>query len=185
VDSNNDGVREKDGQDLVLRYAYISGEETTDAMVVSFQQMLADVGIKMEILPNTQEVLWASYTDNGPLAIGDYDLTHWSDGMWYFPSPDTSYFLCSEIPSADYPTGYNWFGICTPELDDLFSRGASEIDEGKRVEIYHEIGKIMYDNTYIIPIRDDPDVWTYNNRLTNVRFSGVDPLMFVYEWDVK
>src|SRR5574341_1803231 len=46
VDNNGDGVREKGGTDLVLRYAYINGEEVTDAMVVAIQQMLADVGIK-------------------------------------------------------------------------------------------------------------------------------------------
>ncbi len=180
-----DGVREKDGKKLELRYVYIAGEETTDTMVVTFQQMLADVGVKLDILPNTQEVLWASYTDNGELAHGNYDLTHWSDGMWYFPSPSTSYFLCSERPSNDYPTGYNWFGICDPELEKLFSVADVEMDPQKRIEDYHQIGKVMYDQTYIIPIRSDPDVWAVNTRLQDIKFSGVDPLMWVHQWDVK
>jgi peptide/nickel transport system substrate-binding protein len=184
-DANSDGVREKNGRDLELRYVYISGEQATDTMVVTIQQMLADVGIKIDILPNTQEVLWASYADGGLEALGQYDLTHWSDGMWYFPSPDTSYFISSEIPSADYPNGYNWFGIRDAKLDELFPAGAGEINPQKRVKIYQQIGQIMYDQTYIIPIRNDPDVWTVNNRLANVQFSGVDPLMFAYEWDVK
>ena len=180
-----DGVREKDGKKLELRYVYISGDETTDTMIVTFQQMLADVGVKLDITPNTQEVLWASYTDNGELAHGNYDLTQWSDGMWYFPSPSTSYFLCSEQPSTDYPTGYNWFGICDQSLEKLFSVADVEMDPQKRIDDYHQIGKIMYDQTYIIPLRSDPDVWAVNTRLTNVKFSGVDPLMFVYQWDVK
>ncbi len=180
-----DGVREKDGKKLELRYVYISGDDTTDTMIVTFQQMLADVGVKIDIMPNTEEVLWASYGDNGELAHGNYDLTQWSDGMWYFPSPSTSYFLCSEQPSNDYPTGYNWFGICDKSLEDLFSVADVEMNPQTRIDDYHQIGKIMYDKTYIIPIRSDPDVWAVSNRLTNVKFSGVDPLMFVYEWDVK
>ena len=112
-----DGVRAKDGQPLVLRYAYIPFDATDDTMVVSIQQMLGEVGIKVDLFSNTQETLWASYADNGLLARGQYDLTHWSDGMWYYPAPDTSYFLCSERPTDDYPRGYNWFGICSPELD--------------------------------------------------------------------
>jgi len=164
---------------------YISGDDTTDTMIVTFQQMLADVGVKLDIIQNTQEVLWASYGDNGELAIGNYDLTQWSDGMWYFPSPSTSYFLCSEIPSADYPTGYNWFGICDPALEELFAVADIEVDPNKRIDDYHQIGKIMYDQTYIIPIRSDPDVWAVNTRLKDVTFSGVDPLMFAYQWDVK
>jgi ABC-type transport system substrate-binding protein len=185
VDGNSDGVREKDGIDLVLRYAYINGEEVTDAMVVTIQQMLADVGIKMNIFPYASDVLWASYNDNGPLALGQYDLTHWSDGMWYYPSPNTSNFLCSEIPSAEYPNGYNWFGICLPVLDDLFARQTVELNHDLRVEMLHQIGKIMYDQVLIIPLHSDPDLYAVSNRLANVHFSGIDPLMFAFEWDVK
>ena len=185
VDNNSDGVREKDGRDLELRYAYINGEEVTDAMVLDIQQMLANVGIKMDIYPYTSDVLWASYKENGPLALGQFDLTHWSDGLWYYPSPDTDYFKCSEIPSAQNPTGINWFGICLPVLDDLFARQSVELDHAKRVEILHQIGKIMYDQALIIPLHSDPDVWAVNNRLENVRFSGIDPLMFAYQWDIK
>jgi len=185
VDANNDGVREKDGKDLVLRYVYVGGEETTDTLVVTIQQMLADVGVKVDLLPNTQEVLWASYAENGPLATGQYDLTHWSDGMAYFPSPDTSYFLCSQIPTAEAPDGYNWFGICDEQMDKLFADSAVEIDPQKRIEMYHQIGQIMYDQVFIIPLRNDPDVWAVNNRLSNIKFSGVDPLMWAYEWDIK
>jgi peptide/nickel transport system substrate-binding protein len=181
----SDGVREKDGTQLALRYVYISGDDTTDTMIVTFQQMLADVGVKLDIIQNTQEVLWASYGDNGELALGNYDLTQWSDGMWYFPSPSTSYFLCSERPSADYPTGYNWFGICDPALEELWAVADIEVDPEKRIDDYHQIGKIMYDQTYLIPIRSDPDVWAVNTRLKDVTFSGVDPLMFAYQWDVK
>ena len=185
VDANSDGVREKDGKDLALRYAYISGDETTDTMVVAIQQMLADAGVKVDLFPNTSEVLWASFEDSGPLALGQYDLTHWSDGMAYFPSPDTSYFLCDQRPTAENPYGYNWFGICIPEMDELFKQQAVELDPQKRIEMFYQIGKIMYDQTLLIPLHTDPDVWAVNTRLANVRFSGVDPLMFAYEWDVK
>ena len=184
IDTNGDGVRDKDGVELVLRYKYVGGDETTDTRVASMQQMLADVGIKMDMVAETSEVLWASYDEAGPLATGDYDMTHYSDGLWYFPSPDTSYFLCSEIPTEENPWGYNWYGICIPALDELFTAQAVEINPEKRVEMFYQIGKIMYDETLIIPMYTDPDVWAVNRRLKDVKFSGVDPLMFAWEWDV-
>jgi hypothetical protein len=55
----------------------------------------------------------------------------------------------------------------------------------KRIDLFHEIGKLMYDQTLIIPLRNDPDGWAVNNRLADVAFSGIDPLMYAYEWDVK
>lgn len=184
VDEDDDGVREKDGEDLFLRYVYISGDETTDTMIVTIQQMLADVGIEMDIQGGTSEVLWASYEEGGPLALGSYEMTHWSDGMWYYPSPDTSYFLCDQIPSEENPWGYNWFGICIPEMDELFQQQAVTMSREQRFDIFHEISRMMYEETLIIPVRMDPDVWAVNQRLTNVEFSGVDPFMFAYQWDV-
>jgi peptide/nickel transport system substrate-binding protein len=184
-DANGDGVREKDGKDLALRYAYVSGEETTDTMVVTIQQMLGDVGIKVDLFPNTQDVLWTGFADSGPLATGQYDLTHWSDGMSYFPSPDTSYFLCGQIPTAEAPDGYNWFGVCDQTMDELFQKQAVEIDPQKRIDMFHQIEQIMYDNVFILPLRSDPDVWAVNGRLINVRFSGIDPLMWIYDWDIR
>jgi peptide/nickel transport system substrate-binding protein len=185
VDGNGDGVREKDGTALVLRYAYVGGEEVADTMVVTIQQMLGDVGIKVDIISKPQEELWAGFAEGGPLATGQYELTHWSDGMSYFPSPDTSYFLCDQIPTPDAPDGYNWFGVCESTMDQLFQNQAIEIDPEKRISMFHQIGKIMYDHVFIIPLRSDPDVWAFSDSLTHVDFSGVDPLMWIHQWDTK
>ncbi|MEI6291340.1 MAG: peptide ABC transporter substrate-binding protein, partial [Chloroflexota bacterium] len=185
VDANGDGIREKDGKDLVLRYVYISGDEVINTMVVTIQQMLADVGVKVDLLPNTQEVLWASYGDNGPLAHGEFDMTHWVDGMAYYPSPDTSYFLCAQMPTADAPDGYNWFGVCDPALDSLFQQQAIEIDPQKRIDEFHQIGTIMHNQAYLVPIRNDDDIYAVSGRLKDIKFSGADPFMFAYEWDIK
>ena len=59
------------------------------------------------------------------------------------------------------------------------------IDPQKRIALFHQIGQRMYDQTLIIPLHNDPDLWAVNRRLTNVEFSGVAPLMFAYQWDVK
>ncbi|MEW5870392.1 MAG: peptide ABC transporter substrate-binding protein [Chloroflexota bacterium] len=185
VDSNDDGVREKGKQRLVLRYARLSNEKVSESTLVFIQQMLFAVGIGVRFMPTTAEALWGSYKDGGLLAWGEYDLVYWSDGLWSFPSPDTSYFLCTQIPSSTNPWGYNWFGICDPTLDKLFTQQAVEINPQKRIEIVRQIGKIMYDQTMIIPLYADPDIWAVNTRLSNVRFSGVDPLMYVFEWDLK
>ncbi len=185
MDSNGDGVREKDGVDLVLRFSAGSGSEIIDAQAVVMQQMLSDVGIRMDINNMSTDLLWAGYADDGPIATGQYELTQWSDGMWYFPSPDTSYFLCDEIPSDDYPDGYNWFGVCIPEMDELFQQKAVAVDLNERIDLFHEIGKIMHDQVIYIPMRSDPDVWAVNTRLENVRFSGANPFMFAFEWDTS
>ena len=101
-----------------------------------------------------------------------------------FPDPNTYYWLCEEIPSADYPAGGNWFGVCIEELDELFAQQAVTIDLAARIQLFHEIESIMHDEIFWMGVRTDPDFWSLNSRLQNVKFSGVDSLWNVYEWDI-
>ena len=48
----------------------------------------------------------------------------------------------------------------------------------------HQITKYMHDNVYYLGIWDDGDVWIVNPRLTDYKFSGVNPFFNIMEWDV-
>jgi len=185
VDSNGDGIRDKDGQELVLRYSTTSGNELREATQVVVQQMLADVGIGIEIQNYSYDTIWVSYGEDGPLALGGYDIAEWSDGAYDYPDPNWPYFLCSEIPTDDYPDGLNWYGICDPELDALLQKQAVTVDLEERIEMYHEIERIMHDQVLWVGIRTDPDLWAVNTNLQNLQFSGVDCFWNAYEWDIS
>jgi peptide/nickel transport system substrate-binding protein len=182
VDSNNDGTRDKEGVELVLRYSTTAGHELREASQVVIQQMLADIGIGIRIINYSYDTIWNSYGDGGEIALGQYDIAEWSDGP-FFPDPDTYYFLCSEIPTDEYPDGGNWYGICDEELDALFQAQAIEVDMDARIEMFYRIGQIMHDMVYWFGLRSDPDLWAVNTLLTNVRLSGTDPYWNLYEWD--
>ena len=78
VDSNGDGVRDKDGVDLTLRYGTTTREVRQSTQAVA-QQELAAVGIKTELTNYDSDIFFSGYADNGPAASGQLDIMEWSD----------------------------------------------------------------------------------------------------------
>jgi len=182
VDSDSDGIREdKDGNPLTLTHGTTIREIRQDNQAVT-QQMLREVGIDLQIQSWDADLFFGSWADGSPAALGEVDIMEWSDST-AFPDPDHYYWLCSELPSDDYPWGANYFG-CDEYLDGLFQEQLGTLDPEARAEIVRDITKHMHENVYWLGIWDDPDMWIVGPRLTNVSFSGVTPFYTIMEWDV-
>ncbi|MGW8226826.1 MAG: peptide ABC transporter substrate-binding protein, partial [Anaerolineales bacterium] len=185
TDTNGDGTRDKDGVELVIQFSTTAGNENRESTALVFQQSMAEIGIGVEILNYSYDVIWNSYGDEGPIALGQYDIAEWSTLAWDYPDPNTGDFLCEEIPSVDYPAGGNGQGICFEELDNLFTEQAVTFDQEARIQLYYEIDRIMHDEMFWMGVRTDPDFWALNKRLQNVKFSSLESFWNVYEWDVS
>ena len=182
VDSNGDGVREKDGVELEIVHATTIRKDRQDVQAV-MQQHLAEVGIKLNIASVDDTLYFASYAEGGPAARGEYDIQEWSDGP-LFPDPDLYYWLCSEIPTDEYPTGENWFYLCDEELDRLITLQSTQVDVIERQKTISQINQLFYDKVYIIGLWQDPDVYAVGSRLKNVKFSGVTMFYNIADWEL-
>lgn len=183
TDSNGDGVRDKDGVEFVLRYLTTSREIRQDTQAVA-QQQLAAVGIKTELQALDSDILFADFANNGPVSTGNYDIAQWSDAP-QFPDPDREYWLCSEIPSAEKPSGTNSTFLCDEDLDALFQQQTSQVNVAERQETFKKITKEFFDKVYWLGLWQDPDYWLVSPRLKNVTLSGVTPLYSVDQWDIE
>jgi peptide/nickel transport system substrate-binding protein len=184
VDTNGDGTRDKDGVELVIQFSTTAGNENRESTAILVQQQLGEVGIGVDINNYSYDVIWNSYGDDGPVALGLYDIAEWSMQPWDFPDPNTGDWLCEEIPSEEYTAGGNWQGVCIEELDELFALQAVTVDLNERIEQYSRIEEIMKDEVFWLGVRTDYDFWSLNQRLLNVKFSGIDAFWNAYEWDV-
>jgi len=182
-DSNGDGVRDKDGKELVLRYLTTNREIRQDAQAVA-QQQLAEVGIKVELQALDSDILFGTFADNGPVSTGNYDLAQWSDAP-QFPDPDREYWLCSEIPSAEKPAGTNSTFLCDKDLDALFKLQTTQVNVSERQDTFKKITKEFYDKIYWLGLWQDPDYWLVGKRLKDVTLSGVTPLYSIDQWDLQ
>lgn len=184
VDSDGDGIRDKDGVKLELRYITNQRQLRKDVQAVVAQQWSL-VGIAAKLENYSSDVYWNSYNTGGPQAQGLYDIAQYSS-VGSFPDPEASAnWLCSEISSAENPEGANWQGYCSEEMDALLKQQAVTLDTQARINLYHQIAQLMYDEVIYIGMWKDPDLWSVNTRLQNVRLSGATPFWNCEEWSVS
>jgi ABC-type transport system substrate-binding protein len=183
VDDNDDGIREKDGQDLQLRWVTNTRQIRLDTAVVA-QQQLREIGVDLVLENYPSDVFFNGYGDEGPVARGNYDIAEWSASP-LFPDPDTSRFRCSQIPTEESPDGANWTGYCDEELDTLFDQQATEMDYDARVDIFHQIDEQLNAAVVWVGVWHDPDIWVVNNKVQNAQLNGATPFWNIYEWDLS
>ncbi|MBN1146209.1 MAG: peptide ABC transporter substrate-binding protein [Anaerolineales bacterium] len=182
VDSDADGVRDKDGVALSLTYGTTTREVRMDTQAVA-QQQLAEIGVKVELLNYDSDIYFSGYGEGGPAATGQLDIFEYSTTT-NFPDPDVAEWLCREIPSDETPDGSNWQAVCDEELDALFQLQSSQVDFAERQQTFYKISKLIFEKAYLIGIWQDPDLFGISGRLQNVKFSGATPFFNIMEWDL-
>ncbi len=182
-DTNGDGVRDKDGVELVLTLGTTTRQIRRDVQAVA-QQQLAQVGIKLELANADSDIFFGSYGEGGPCATGQYDIFEYSTVV-SFPDPETADWLCSQIPSDENPAGVNWQAVCDEELDALFQLQATQVDPNERMQTFHKISRLIYEKVYWLGVWEDPDIWAIGPRLKNVRLSGATPFFNIVEWELS
>lgn len=182
IDSDNDTVREKNGVELELKYGTTTREIRKDVQAV-FQQQLAAIGIKVNLLNYESDTFFAGYADGGPAATGELDIYEYSTTANY-PDPDVAEWRCDQIPTAENPEGTNWMALCDQELDSLFKQQSSQVDFAQRQATWYKITKRIFDQVYFLGFWLDPDVWAIGPRLQNVKISGPSQYYNLVEWDL-
>jgi peptide/nickel transport system substrate-binding protein len=180
VDSNGDGTRDKDGVELVLGYGTTDDEQRQKAQVVILDNLKA-VGIGTKLTSLASDLFFAPFSDNGPTYTAGLDLQEWSDAP-YYPDPDIYYWLCSEIPNVDNPSGSNSFYLCDKDLDALIQLEATQLNFDERHATLQKINDIFGQQVYWLGLWQDPDSWAIGSKLQNVKFSPVTPFYDITEW---
>lgn len=182
IDTNGDGIRDKDGVELVLTYGTTTREVRQDTQAVAQQQLL-EVGIQLELVNFDPDLFFSSYGEGGPAATGELDIFEYSTTT-EFPDPNMADFLCSEIPSDDSPEGVNWESLCDEELDGLFQLQATQVDFAARQQTFYQISRMIFEKVYWLGVWQDPDLWGISARLLNVKLSGATPFFNIFEWEL-
>jgi peptide/nickel transport system substrate-binding protein len=164
LDTDGDGIRECpagmdcDGRqlDIVMQIPsdIDSGPREADLLAGWWSQ----IGIRM-----TPQVLEPDTVTANCCPAFDFDMLLWGWG----PDPDPS-FILSVLTGDEIPTGMSETGYHNPEYDRLFLEQGVELDHARRVEMVHEMQRMMLEDLpYIIPYYDE-NVQAFRSD----RFSG-------------
>lgn len=116
-----DGVREKNGQKLELRYATTTAGWRNEIQAV-FQQDLAKIGVKtiLEKYPSTD--FFGQFANGGINASGNYHISEYANNTVLTNPVNVTVdelLGCSQIVSSKNPGGNNWGAYCNPKVDEL------------------------------------------------------------------
>ena len=151
VDTNGDGVREKDGVPLAftIRYSNILQHFETTALVA--QDQLNQIGFDVSL----ELVEWANYLDEVYLGQ-QYDATPMSNSGGT-STPDPNDFTSLILSTEDVPgSGNNIASYVNPEIDSLIeqARTVPGCAPEERAALYYKIQElanddVAYDWTYV------------------------------------
>ena len=138
VDSDGDGIREKDGKDLVIRWLTYPSRQELPLLAESVQSTLKEIGINVDIncTANRRDFL---------ADMSSFDI--YASALVTAPSGDPQYFFTTScVPGMDY----NFGAYDNAEVTALINELSTEFDTDKRAELAIELQqKILDDNAYI------------------------------------
>ena len=144
--------------DLTLEFKTLNeAYRVTAAQIV--QANLADVGIKLEIIPLDSGPFW----NLGLESKGEEWKTLQMWWMRYRTSPDPSdgiqWFVKSQVGV------WNWERWSDPEFEELWTKGLAEPDKAKREPIYLRMQEIMEDTGAYVWITHDPLNYAHSTKI--------------------
>ncbi|MCS7178557.1 MAG: ABC transporter substrate-binding protein [Anaerolineae bacterium] len=166
-DTDGDGVREREGVSLRLRYAAPPGRE---AALAAMTQTLRPLGIVVETA--IREHPWED-----PAA---WDLAQWAGQSSGYPDPDDARWLCAEAR----PGGQNPAGVCDEALDELWLAQAAATDPDERAAILAEIQEEARQKVWWMPLCRWEDAWLVRSDLSGPRPWRGAPFWNIGEWSI-
>lgn len=134
VDSDGDGVREKDGRKLTVRWLTYPGRMELPLLAESAQATLRDIGIDVEVnsTANHADVR----TDRGAWDV-------YASAMVTAPTGDPEYFFNTHCLDA---SSHNEGGYHSDRMEELVEELHQEFDQDRRTELAVEIQQQMADD---------------------------------------
>lgn len=161
-DEDGDGVRERDGAELVLRYAVPASGVNRASVQTAITEMLAQVGIGL-LTANLE---------------GGWDLAEWAAPPTGYPDPDDPRWLCAEAR----PGGLNRAGVCDEELDRLLYAQAETPDLDERAALFYALEGLNRERAWWVPLCQIDDLWLVRDDLSGLHPWREGPFWNVAEW---
>jgi peptide/nickel transport system substrate-binding protein len=158
VDTDSDGIRDKDGQEFVLN-TILMGWGSMPEVGTAMEGLYRQLGVKLEpqVLSYPAALEAAANNEHHliPMAISSSD-------------PD---ILSSYFHSRNIDGGFSWSRYSDPELDEWLDAGAQETDPEARAELYAKVQQRIMEEALIIPIRDYVNLNGASSSVKGLRYS--------------
>ena len=159
VDSNGDGIREKDGEPLKIVYPAIPAYE--EAFMELLSAYLTDAGFSVDLTTMDDAGIFEF------AAAGNQNIVNMG---WTSRDPGVLNYVYN---SANIDGGSAFTRFVDTKLDDDLNKAAVEVDDAQRAALYEDAQMIIMENALAIPLYNydrvmalDPSVqgWTFDSE---------------------
>ncbi len=169
VDSNKNGIRDRNGREFRFKLSYPSGSPTTEQIIKALKDDLSRIGV--DLIPDPVE--WSIFINKMHDKDIDAALSGWagtieSDPFQLFHSSQTD--------------GSNYFSIINPELDNLIVKARKTLEPEKRYELYHKFHQLVHEEQPYTFLFTRQTFAFVDNRFEDVKIHTLGVIPF--EWYV-
>ncbi len=163
ADRDGDGVIESaTGEKFEFKLTYFHAKEVTQRMVLLLKDIYAEAGIKM--IPSPQE--WPVMLDQLNNKTFEAIALGWSSGL------ETDIYQMFHSSQAG-TNGDNFISYISPKLDKLIDEARSTVDEKKRMALWQQAEKVMYEEQPYTFLFRKQTLSFYDKKIKNLQQTNV------------
>ena len=151
----SDGIREKDGKKLTLRYVTFGDSQLTKSTAAAMQKMLKDIGVDLQVAERP------SSDFSQVIAEREFDVL--TSGFTSYDPYGVAYF--KQVYASD--SELNKSGTGTPEMDKKIAELQQLPTQEEQIERANELEKEALQQYGIMPYVNGPQLYATKNGLAN------------------
>jgi peptide/nickel transport system substrate-binding protein len=165
-DTNQDGVRDKNGIDFEFELSFASGVQEYERLGTVYQEELKRAGIKVVLGP----LEWATFQDRVQNRNFDACMLAWLLDVG--PDPYQLFHSSQSEKGSNYP------GLNIPEVDQILEDARQEFSQEKRNTMYHRYHEILHEEQPYIFLYARPGLIAIDKRFQggNNKPGGLVPM---------
>ncbi|HTQ37188.1 MAG TPA: ABC transporter family substrate-binding protein [Steroidobacteraceae bacterium] len=158
------GLRRRNGQVLTVKGVIPSAVQTSRQEMELIQNMLAQMGVKLDI----QTVPTSDFFDKYVIP-GQFDLTlfSWMGTPYPISSQKSLYAQPTKGPDGQQDVQQNYARIGSPELDQQFDRASREFDRARAEQIMNQADAMIWNEVHSLTLYQRPELIACKTGLAN------------------
>lgn len=176
-DSNNDGIRDKNGQPL--KFTILSSDASMNRSIVEvIQSQLRKVGVDAKVRPLEFQTLLTQHKAR------DFDavFSSWVLDNFQMASAPGALFHSS---LANVPKSTNRSGVSIPELDRLIDKASAAVDDSAAIPVWRELTEVLQREQPVALLFWLNELAATSNDIVNVKMDPRGELLTMRSWAVK
>lgn len=157
IDSDHDGVLDKEGRPLQMTFIYPGPGRFYDALANILREDFGKVGIAV----NVQSMEWTVFLKTINEKKFDAYFGAWAGGGFEMDPHQIWH-------SSQIDTGSNYINFANPEVDRIIDQARQTFDVEARNDLYHQMHRILHEEQPYTFLFVSPGLGVRHHRFTNV-----------------